>query len=82
MAKYREEDLAYDGSSLPQRRELTPRERDIVCRVLSDILHVAWAHGGSVISTHVFDKVRIRVSEPEFLSVISEARKVLTPRED
>lgn len=30
--------LAYDGSDEPPRRELTARERDILCRVLRDII--------------------------------------------
>lgn len=33
-----EDDLAYDGSNAPQKRELTARERDILCRILSDCL--------------------------------------------
>jgi hypothetical protein len=31
-----EDDLAYDGSDCPPRRDLTPRERDIVCRLIRD----------------------------------------------
>jgi len=34
-----EDDLAYDGSDGPARRELTPRERDILCRLIRDALH-------------------------------------------
>lgn len=34
-----EHDLAYDGSDGPARRELTPRERDILCRLIRDALH-------------------------------------------
>lgn len=30
----KEEDLAYDGSSGAQKRELTPRERDILVRII------------------------------------------------
>jgi hypothetical protein len=36
---YSEDDLAYDGSDDPARRELTPRERDILCRLIRDALH-------------------------------------------
>jgi hypothetical protein len=38
-AKVDDDDLAYDGSNEPQARELTARERDILCRIISDILH-------------------------------------------
>lgn len=34
-----EEDLAYDGSSQPQKRELTPRERDVLCRIIGGWWH-------------------------------------------
>lgn len=34
----KEEDLAYDGSSDPQKRELTPRERDILVRIIRTAL--------------------------------------------
>jgi hypothetical protein len=34
-----EDDLAYDGSDGPARRDLTPRERDILCRLIRDSLH-------------------------------------------
>jgi hypothetical protein len=36
---YGEDDLAYDGSDGPARRELSPRERDILCRLIRDALH-------------------------------------------
>jgi hypothetical protein len=36
---YSEDDLAYDGSGGPARRELSPRERDILCRLIRDALH-------------------------------------------
>lgn len=31
-------DQAYDGSTTPQRGELTPKERDILTRVIHDII--------------------------------------------
>lgn len=34
-----ESDRAYDGSNEPQKRPLTARERDILCRILGDILN-------------------------------------------
>lgn len=36
------DDKAYDGSDAPQRRPLTARERDILCRILSKVI---FAHG-------------------------------------
>lgn len=82
MTEYKEDELAYDGSSNPQRRELTPRERDIICRVLSDILSVARNYDSD---THIpivlFDRVPIRVSEPEFLKVLVDVRRALDPRD-
>lgn len=33
-----ENQRAYDGSQEPQGRELTPLERDIICRTIRDIL--------------------------------------------
>ncbi len=33
-----DDEAAYDGSNWPQRRQLTARERDVVCGVLSDII--------------------------------------------
>jgi hypothetical protein len=41
---YTEDELAYDGSQYRQRRALTPRERDIMCRILHDILYKIKAH--------------------------------------
>jgi hypothetical protein len=33
---YTDDDLAFDGSDCPARRDLTPRERDILCRLIRD----------------------------------------------
>jgi hypothetical protein len=30
---------AYDGQNLPPKRELTARERDVLCRMLTFVLH-------------------------------------------
>jgi hypothetical protein len=35
--EWTEDELAYNGQSHPMRRELTPRERDILCRLLRDL---------------------------------------------
>jgi hypothetical protein len=82
--EYTEDDLAYDGSSHPQRRRLTPRERDILCRVISDILNVARLRYGPGVKVPIeeFNSVPIRVGEPEFLNVLAEVRQVINPREN
>lgn len=36
-----EDERAYSGEALPQRRELTARERDIIVRVLQDVKNAA-----------------------------------------
>jgi len=72
-----ENDLAYDGSNRPQERELTARERDILCRVIAE---------------RIIDNARLMNSNiPEFLknmdytSVENEnlkgIRQVIDPRE-
>lgn len=33
-----DDEAAFDGSFLPQRRPLTARERDVLCRILSDVM--------------------------------------------
>jgi hypothetical protein len=35
--EWTEDELAYNGDSHPMRRELTPRERDILYRLLRDL---------------------------------------------
>jgi hypothetical protein len=37
--KWPEDEWAYDGSAWPQRRELSPRDRDILTRILSGWWH-------------------------------------------
>lgn len=34
-----DDDLAYDGSDAPPRRDLTARERDVMCRIITLVLH-------------------------------------------
>jgi hypothetical protein len=36
--------LAYDGSNNPQKRELTARERDILCKVIREIIEPPYVH--------------------------------------
>lgn len=52
MTTWREDQLAYDGSSAPLKRELTPLERDILTRILEDIKHqiIQFVNDGSVIT--------------------------------
>lgn len=38
-ARWAPDDLAYDGSAWPQRRDLTPRERDVLTRILGGWWH-------------------------------------------
>lgn len=38
-SEWAEDDLAYDGSSRPQSRELTPRERDVLTRIITGWWH-------------------------------------------
>jgi hypothetical protein len=80
---------AYDGSNEPQRRALTARERDIICRVLSDVLdHVRRqlsdlrVQPPAVVPIDALNLncVSIRVGESEFIDVIREVRAVIDPR--
>lgn len=78
-----EDDLAYDGSNVPQRRPLTARERDIICRVLFDVMYVSRDQMllGEPVNISIFDSVPIRVQEPNFLDVLAEVLSVLNPHE-
>lgn len=38
-ARWAADDLAYDGSAWPMRRDLTPRERDVLTRILDGWWH-------------------------------------------
>jgi len=67
-------DLAYDGSDEPQARVLTARERDILCRVLSDIL-------GEIRRSGNTDCVPIRIGSQQDLAHFIRIRSVLDPRE-
>lgn len=86
-----EDDLAYDGSNNPPKRELTARERDILCRVLSEILNHArhnppvWSDGlfdGSPIPGWIWGPVPITIGEPGFFGVLWEIRKIINPRNE
>lgn len=76
------DELAYDGSSRPQARELTPRERDITCRLLFEVwYHAAKNNTEYGIPVSVFDAVPISMQDND-LQTIYEVFKVLNPRED
>lgn len=70
-----EEDLAFDGSNEPQKRDLTARERGMLCTVLSDIRAAAkqgrWSDLQAVLRT-----------EPNDLPALMVIRDVIDPRED
>lgn len=87
------DELAYDGSSRPQERELTPRERDILTRILNDIFfairrEVEAAPGARLTVTPndldclIFDGrmnggIRLELDE---LQLVSDIRGVIDPR--
>lgn len=81
-ARYREgvddADLAYDGwSNEPQKRALTGRERDILSRILFDILTTQEAGGDRL--DHLRRAIRI---DPAETARLGEMRFVLDPRND
>jgi hypothetical protein len=79
-----DDNLAYDGSNRPQDRELTARERDILCRVLNDILIPIKLNyrRGEPIPANILDCVSIRVGESDFLNILDRIRTVINPREE
>ncbi len=75
------DELAYDGSNKPQSRELTARERDILTRILNDILHVL-RKTRSLDSLNFMDgQGFIRMGLEEVPKLV-EIRRVIDPRED
>lgn len=66
----RMDDLAYDGSNEPQKRELTARERDILVRMLSDVIYGLRTQE---------QRAEVRVSYDEFQHYIN-IRKAIDPR--
>jgi len=47
-----DDELAYDGSNYPQKRELTARERDIICRMMNEAIRIVRGYSNTPI--HVF----------------------------
>lgn len=67
-------DLAYDGSDEPQARVLTARERDVLCRIISDIF-------GEIRRTGKTDCVPIRMGSQYDVDRLAEISRVINPRE-
>lgn len=81
-----ENELAYDGSSRPQDRELTARERDILCRVINDILRHGVKDSPYLISDgptpgYVWSPVPVGIGEPDFFKRLADIGAAIDPRE-
>ena len=78
--------LAYDGSNNPPRRELTARERDILCRGLHSILYPfghGWHSLGSKEAREAIKKhTRFLGGSSEDLKVLYNINLVMSPRDD
>lgn len=73
---------AYDGwSNEPQKRPLTGRERDILCRILRDALRVYTDHSQRPGLAGPFGEARISVDASE-IDALQTMRFVLDPRHD
>jgi hypothetical protein len=66
-----DENLAYDGSNSPQRRELTARERDIISRIMADAMYTP--------ARDQSQDAKIRIFENEFYDY-SRIKEALDPR--
>lgn len=76
-----DEHLAYDGSNFPPRRDLTARERDVVCRVITDILaHARHVERDADLPPGTFDATSLRMWPGE-LTLLHNVREALDPRE-
>lgn len=78
---------AYDGSTGAQKRELTPLERDILCRVLSDVITHArrnpprWVEFDGIGGIQ-FSPVPVRVGESDFLLRLCSIYQAINPRSE
>lgn len=91
-----EDERAYDGEALPQRRELTAREREILCRTLhaamyvmrsvkhTDLNVVAALPNGERTARWPDGQVvtPMRISGQADYDVLAECMRVLDPRRD
>jgi hypothetical protein len=84
-----EGDLAYDGSNGPPKRDLTARERDILCRIITEILGHArreapqWNEGDEHMPIPGWDwpGVPISIGERDFFLILQRIRKAIDPRD-
>lgn len=80
------QDRAYDGSNKPQRRALTARERDILCRVIRDIIthgrHDPPTFSEGPIPSWQWSPVPIVIGEDNFFQVLDKIRRAIDPREE
>lgn len=67
---------AYDGSNQPQKRTLTGRERDILTRLLNDILFALDRGGADAARVHQV----VRIFGDQDVQTLTEIRFVLDPR--
>lgn len=71
---------AYDGMSKKrQKRALTPLERDILTRILSDIIYQIRCEGNLDSLQFIDGKGGIRM-EPEEIPILVSIRKIIDPR--
>lgn len=80
-----EGDRAYDGwSAEPQKRELLPRERDILTRILRDAVnkHQVYPVTGSGLGAALVGGESRVMVEPGEIEKLRELRWVLDPRHD
>jgi hypothetical protein len=71
---WRGDDRAYDGSNAAPKRDLTARERDVLCGVISDVLGAVRRDGNT-------DCVPVRADQ-EWVNHLVVIRDVIDPRRD
>lgn len=85
-----DQNLAYDGSNNPPKRDLTARERDILVRVINDILNhkrhnppvfMEFGDGEFPIPHWKFAPVPIRIGEGDLFHTLWNIRNAIDPRE-
>jgi hypothetical protein len=91
MADDSENEKAYDGSNNPPKRELTARERDILVRIINDILDhkrhnpPVFREFGSdefPIPHWEFAPVPIRIGEGDLFHTLWKIREAIDPRDE
>ncbi len=77
-----DDDDAYDGSSAPPSRELTARERDVVCRVFADIRAIL-LNGGGMPGTGNAPVLPVRgFNTPEEVAMLFAIPEAIDPRRE